>query len=255
MSLFDGSETNEIVIDPNKDYETELVGEGKKYKTNKDLARSRMEADAHIARIEREKKELLADFMKEREENVARARLEEIVNQLQTRMANGSSNELPEVKDEETANAFDPNKIDELISSRLTAAKQKEKEEANEAIVVGKLKEQFGSNYLTILKNHVDDLGLDQNDINLLARKSPKAFFKTLGLEEKSQSDSFSPPPRSQLRNDSFAPKTNERTWSWWQDVRKNKPDYYHSKEGSVLRSNDAVTLGSAFRDGDYSKI
>lgn len=41
-----------------KDLLSELVGEGKKYKTSEDLARSRLEADKHIAKIELENREL-----------------------------------------------------------------------------------------------------------------------------------------------------------------------------------------------------
>ena len=46
--------TMSTTIDPEKDYTAELVGEGKKFKDNKELARSKVESDLFISHLQKE---------------------------------------------------------------------------------------------------------------------------------------------------------------------------------------------------------
>ena len=50
------------VVDPNKNYLEELVGEGKKFKDPVALARSKVESDRHIAKLESELKAIRTDM-------------------------------------------------------------------------------------------------------------------------------------------------------------------------------------------------
>ena len=82
-TLLSGDQTPQI--DPNKDYLAELVGEGKKFKTDKDLARGKYEADLYVKTLERQLDELRNDHLKLREDYTARAKLEELLGQLEAK--------------------------------------------------------------------------------------------------------------------------------------------------------------------------
>jgi len=72
-------------IDPSKNYLAELVGEGKKFKTQEDLARGKAESDAYIKILEKRSDELRNDYLKLRDDYSSRAKLEEVVDQLTKR--------------------------------------------------------------------------------------------------------------------------------------------------------------------------
>jgi hypothetical protein len=241
-------------LDQNKDYLTELVGEGKKFKTPQDLARSKYEADSFIEVLKRQQDELRADYLKLREDNTAKAKLEELIGQLEAKQQQLASNNQPivtEVKDKPPT--FDPKQIESLVSSEILKLRASEKEENNFNQVKVKLTERFGNNYQSALKQQIDELGLSESDINALARKSPTAFYKTLGLDTPVQQETFQAPPRSNQRSDNFKPKGGEkRTWSFYQEMKRNDPKRYLDPKTNVQIHNDMMALGDEFKDGDY---
>src|SRR6266700_391496 len=85
-------------VDPDKDYFKELVGEGKKFKSPEDLARGKFESDQFIEILKKRQDEMRADYLKLREDNTAKAKLEDLIDQLSKK--NLASNEDTEVKEE-----------------------------------------------------------------------------------------------------------------------------------------------------------
>jgi hypothetical protein len=252
-SLFDDVETTTPIIDPNKNYFEELVGENKKFKDPVALARGKMEADILIESMKRENAELRSDFLKAKEETVASTKLQELIDQLNAKMLAASNSENNHNTNEgNNVPAFKAEDLDKAVEAKLNAFERQRKEQANFNEVQTKLKEQFGDSVGSVLSQKMTELGLDKEDIDALARKSPKGFFNTLGLSESTKVDPFAP-PKSQLRNDSFAPKTQDRTWSWWQDFRKKNPTLYHDPKHTSMRHSDLIRLGNAFKDGDFN--
>lgn len=242
-------EADPLQSDPNKNYYEELVGEGKKFKTNEDLAKSKYHADQTIEVFKRQMDELRADYMKLREENVAKAKLEELIDQMSAKQSNNSDN----TQAKELPPQLDLTKIENLVSSKIESEKIKDREQANFNVVKNKLTEQFGTNYAQTIKQRSAELGLSDEDVNALAKKSPAAFLKTFGLDQQQEQESFRSPPRSSQRNDNFAPKgNNKRTWSYYQEIYKANPQAYYDRKISAQMAKDAVELGEAFRDGDY---
>jgi hypothetical protein len=118
--------------------------------------------------------------------------------------------------------------------------------------VQDKLKERYGNNYQNSLKEQLVDLGITETELNEMARKQPKVLIKTLGLDVQPQTENFQSPPQSRQRTNQFGQTAPERTWSWYQNLKKSDPKAYFSKEITLQMHNDAQRLGEKFRDGDY---
>lgn len=234
--------------DDNKDYFSDLVGEGKKYPTPAELAKAYHHADTHIRMLEQSNDEIRAQLLEEKKDSQARATLQDLVRQLQGQGQQSTSNNEPTVK--EIEKPIDVNEIDKLVSNRIAALRTAEKEEANANVVVSKLKERFGDNYSGVVKQQIADIGLSEADFDALARKSPELIFRSLGLNE--TKESFSPPPRNQ----GFAPRgPTKKTWSYYQEMKKTNPNLYRDPKTTNEMTQAAIDLGDAFYDGDYNRF
>jgi hypothetical protein len=250
-SLINNTETPDdtIEIDPNKNYFEELVGDGKKFKDQEALAKSKFHADQTIELYKRRMDEQREDILNLRKEMNTKANLEDLLKKLDQSSA---SREITQSNE----NIQKPLQDDEeTFYNRIQSYERKKKADENFNTVKNKLTEQFGENYSAVLKQRSTELGLPIEDIDALARKSPTAFFRTLGLDQQPQQETFTTPPRSQQRRDNFAPSgRKERTWSYYQELKAKDPMLYYNPKIAVQMQQDAIELGEAFRDGDYYK-
>jgi hypothetical protein len=51
------------------------------------------------------------------------------------------------------------------------------------------------------------------------------------------------------MRSDSFAPKSDKRTYSYYENMRKTNPNLYLDPKISIQMDKDAQALGEAFFD------
>jgi hypothetical protein len=260
-TLFDQEST--IQIDPNKDYLSELVGEGKKFKSVEDLARGKFESDVYIDTLTRRQDEINKDYRRVLEESKTQAALKDMMKEYQSQFnpdriedartygTINRQNTQPVNDLENKAPIFDRNELRSLVSTELLEYQKGQKEKENFAIVQKKLHEQFGPNYQEVLRRTMDSLNLSTEDIDSLAKKSPAAFFNTLGLNQTKSSPNMAP-PRTQ-RNDSFSPQSNKkRTWSYYQDLKKQNPMAWTNPKIAVQMQEDHIALGDEFEDGDF---
>lgn len=239
-----------IEIDLNKNYFEELVGEGKKFKDQEALAKSKFHADQTIELYKRRMDEQREDILNLRKEMNAKANLEDLLKKLDT---NSTSRE--NTQSNENVQTSPPTLDDNTLFQKIEAYEAKKKARDNFDLVKKKLTETFGDNYSAVLKQRSNELGLPIEDIDALAHKSPTAFFRTLGLEQQQKQENFNTPPRSQQRQDNFAPTgRKERTWSYYQELKRKDPMIYYDPKIAVQMQQDAIDLGEAFRDGDYYK-
>jgi hypothetical protein len=253
-SLFNEDEVhNDPVIDPNKDYFSELVGEGKKYKDTVAAGRAIVEKDHFIDHIKRENNQLREDYMKLHEEYKAGAKLQELIDQLKAQQQASSDNlNANDVKD---STAFDPKQIESLVSSKLQEFEANKKEQENYNYVKEKLVERFGPNFKEALRQHSESLGMSPEYVDDLARKAPKALLSALGAEGTgSPRETFQSPPTSSVKT-AFSPKTEQRTWSYYQKLRRDHPKVYYDPKTQVQLHKDAMALGPAFEDGDWETL
>jgi hypothetical protein len=251
-TLLDGGDKPQI--DPAKNYVEELVGEGKKFKTVEDLARGKATSDDYIKTLETTLDEMRKDFLREREDNIAKTKLQELIDQMEMRQTN-SSNAETQAKELEQQKPFDMREIDSLVSNKLEQMKLSEKQEANFNTVRDKLKERYGDSYGSVIKQQIADLDISEEQLNQMARSNPKVLFRTLGLDQPAQRESFNAPPRSDVRSDTFSPNVQKRTWSYWQKMREEKPDLYFDPKSTVQRMKDYEELGPAFEDGNFKTL
>ncbi len=243
---------DENVLDQNKNYLEELVGDGKKFKSPEELAKGKATADHYIKTLETKLDELRNDYLAEKANSTATAKLQELIDQYEKKQL--ASNDTPLVNEVKNQPQFDPSMLDELVTKKIQETDRFKTEQSNYNTVQNKLKEQFGSNYGTVVKEQADTLGLTGDEVEAWARKSPEAFFRIMGLNQPKQ-ETFQAPPRSAQRNDNFAPQgAQKRTWSYYQNMKKTNPALYHDPKINVQMEKDALELGSAFEDGDFHK-
>jgi len=236
--------------DPNLDYLKELVGEGKKFKTDQDLAKGKWQSDQYIKTLEMQKDELRKDYLKLREDYEARAKLEELIDQMQKHQQPANSDYTPPAKVDKPG--IDPKDIESLVSNKILELETSKKNQENFNIVKKKAQERYGSNYQEVLKQHREHLGISEEFANNLALNNPNVFIKTFELDQRPP-DNFQSPPRSNLRSDNFNQKGNQkRTWTYYQELKKKDPRGYLSQPTQVQMHKDYEELGSAFEDGDF---
>lgn len=252
-SLFDDNSNTTPQIDPNKNYLEELVGDNKKFKSPEDLARGKAEADLYVDHLKRQLDEMREDTSRLREEYNAREKLQDLIDRLENNGGQSASSDDNLNANETNMKQRQEPDYDTLISAKLKEARQKEKEEENFSSVVNKLQERYGASYKQRFSEQAQELGLDRESAERMARTSPKAFFKTFGLDEEQRRDTFDAPVRNTQRGDSQLNKSvPKRTWSYYQNMRKTNPDLYHNPKTIAQMHKDRVELGDAFKDGDY---
>lgn len=253
-SLLDPNSTPQTKEDL-KDYYQELVGENKKFKTNEDLAKAKWKSDEYIRDLEKQKDELRTDMLRFREEAMAKANLQELIDRYD--QARQNSQEQPPQRTEDTQRqpTFDPKAIEEMVTQKLQEVEATRTAKQNLDSVKAKLTEEFGANYQATLQNQINTLGLTPAFVDDLASRSPSALYKLLGIGAQQQTkDNFLSPPQSVQRTDSFSPSgSNKRTWKFYQEMKRSNPTLYYDPKTSVQIHNDRIALGDAFKDGDYS--
>lgn len=246
MNILEQDTTDQVVIDENKKYYDDLVGEGKKFKDNEALARSKFEADSYIEILKKRQDELRDDYLKMREEVMAKAKLEELISQLDKKSA------VQEPSDNMTTVKPELPDLDKLFSDKITQHELSKKKEANLQAVKEKLIERFGKNYQNTVKQQIEDLGISEDVFNQMAQNYPNMVYKSLGLDQPLKTEGFQAPPRSSFQGPPQSGK-KERTWSYYQELKRTDPKLYYNPKIANQMQEDYQRLGAAFEDGDFN--
>lgn len=243
--LFSQDQNNTPEIDPNKNYLEELVGDGKKFKSPEDLARGKYEADNYIQILQRRFDELREDNERIRGESAAKARLEEILDKLDSQFHKTDDRDITDNANNEVK-PFDPKEIESLFEKKITERETQLKQQNNFNQVRDRLKEHYGENYTAVLEDQIQSLGLTKEFFNDLAKNHPTVLFKTLGLDQK-PNQQFVSAPRGSVNFKPTAPK--KRTYSYYQNMRKENPTLYFDRKTTIQMHEDAQEQGQAFFD------
>lgn len=222
-----------------------------KDKSPEDLLKAKIESDLYIKTLERQKDEFRTDYLKIAEENKAQAKLQELLDRIEARSTN---TEPPATREEHVEKPFDATQLDSLISSKFNEIETSRKNQSNFQQVQSRLKEEFGDNFQPVLQERMNQLGLTTEEINNLAMRSPTAFYNMIGMGQQKQ-EGFQAPPRNNQRSDSFAPKVKQRTWSYYQNLKKTDPTAYWNPKTQVQMHKDSSEMGSSFEDGDFNAL
>jgi len=232
-----------------------LVGEGKRYDSPEAVARAKVFADDHIKRLETENKQLRDDYTRAREENIAKAKLEDLLDQIQGRR-NEPPVQSPEPKQTEEK-AIDYRQIESLIENKFKQAEVTRIYNQNLQSVQQKLVERFGPDYVSHYKQEIDSLGLSKEDADNMARRNPTAFLKMLGVDQpKPVQQQYQPP----VRNTTSAPNPalpvvpEKRNWDWYENLRKTNRSEYLSQKTQLQMLQDRMEQGDAFESSSFDR-
>lgn len=241
MTLFD---PDDPVVDPNKDYLTELVGDDKKFKSPQELARAKAEADAFIERLKTEAAGLRSELQ-------TRMKLEEAVEKLQSKQTPPSSEQEPKAHEQGSKPALTPEELEVLIQKTLEQNNQKTQRQRNVEAVEQALKEAFGPTYRRTVTEQAKKLGLGEDFLTSLAADQPAAFLKLLDVQKQPEVNSTAvTPPRSSF-NDAMGwkPGDNVKRQSFYNKMRKTDPSRYWSVSVQNEIHREAQRQGETFFD------
>jgi hypothetical protein len=233
--------------DPTKDYFTELVGEGKKFKDEKALAFSKVMSDNHISNIESENARLRGELSKQ-------VTLQDLLTEVQRVTKSPEHSGAPPPPLEGTQ--LSPEELDKRMSALLEAklpsvATQVEKQnraKQNVQSVVDTLEKVWGKDYTQKLESEMKRLELGPDFIKTLAAERPKALLKLVGVEEKSEGN---PPVFSGTVSTSGlgSSVTGEKTMSYYNKMKKDNKTLYDSPAIQLEKYNQALKLREKFFD------
>lgn len=246
----DDGNNSPIVVDPNKDYLSEYVGEGKKFKTPADLAKAKAHSDAFIERLQREQAAL-------RNELNTRVKIEELMDRMSTgKDTNGNTSQGTQTSGEgghegTAPKNLSPEDIEKVVEQRLAKREQEARVTSNVQAVKDRLKAEYGDNFANELADRTAQLGLTREFVADIAKREPRALFALLGLDAQpkanQQNDIFSTPPRGSFNTAGFGIKDTEKKFADFEKIRKEDPTRYWSTQVQNELHKQAAKLGERF--------
>lgn len=211
-----------LTVDPDKDYYSELVGEGRKYKDKAAWDRSKIEGDLHIARIEDEQRRLRAEL-------ATRIDYESFLTELRKSPLSGQQGNRPADPPTDQTPSLTTEAIERLLEQKLKQREQEMSAEQNFNLVDKKLSESWGPHYAQRLKQQAQELGVSEQFIKNVAAANPKALYRLVGIDETPKRDnSFQAPPKNEF-SFSGTPSTTKRGDSYYEAIRKSDPKLFFS--------------------------
>jgi len=245
---------NRPLIDPNKNYLEELVGDGKKFRSHEDLARGKAESDLFIAKLLQEKKEALEELNK-------RLTVEDLLSRLENKGTPPvTQNQFNQNGNAASGDQNAPNSnlnLDEIkaaVKAELERDVVNAKREANVNNVNAKMTELYGDQAPAVLRRKAQELGVSIDYLRGIAADSPALFLKTIEeapVAQPQKPSIFNAPPQGV--NTGALPKTptygNHKPRSYYENLKKTNPKEYFSPKTAVQEHKDAVALGVNFFD------
>lgn len=172
------------IFDPNtkplepKDLIAELVGEGKKYKTVDELARSRLEADIHIAKVEKENKEM-------RDKLAGAKSIEDVLEAVKAKSVSAEENPDNKVVEKAT-NSMTPEQVAKIVAEQVTGLRTREQKETNLAKANAEMVKLYGDKAQEVYQKEANTPEL-QRVYRELAETNPEKFVALFHKPESKQ--------------------------------------------------------------------
>lgn len=222
---------------------SQLVGEGKKYKSVEDLAKSRVEADNFIEQLKREQAELREDL---EAKNAALEKAKSVDDALDSlKREHQDSSQHQEGLDEET--------LAKLIDTRLDERTEAEKRSDNKRVVNEALIKRFGeqSKADAYIAAKAQEIGTPISEMKEISQKNPEMFFRILGIDPNSQGGS-GVPAGQQHNSESVLARSGEAgpkhgTYEYYKAIRKSNPKAYYNPKLQNEMMESRKKLGEAF--------
>lgn len=217
--------TTETPTTDNQGIVSQLVGEGKKFKTVDDLARGKLEADIYVESL----KKKLADSEAERAKLInTDEKFNQVLQQLeQNKQAPSQGNtQVP---------ALGASDIADIVRNQMTLAEQQKTAEQNIATTNSRLNELFGDKAKEVVVSKAKALGISMADLQIISAKSPNAFLTMIGAAESTPKTSNSSPTGTVNTAADFSPGIKAGTKEYYVELRKKDPKFYEKYMPEIM--------------------
>ena len=230
---------------PQDSFVQKLVeAKGDNWKDPEVLAKGKIEADGYIQKLEEQLTNMREDLSKQ---DYAKDLLE----QLQTKAADpiNAKNAMPNNDTGGTSEGnTNPNLSEEdlksLVERTLTERDKDYVVKQNLNLVNEEMEKSYGTDASAKIQNKAKELGLTIERMQEIAAESPNAFFNLIGEPKKD----FKPMVEGSVRTEGVNMQaSNERDWSYYQNLRRDNRSLYYSPKIQRQLIEDKGRLGSKF--------
>lgn len=237
------SQTQETAI-PENPFET-LVGEGKRYKTQDELAKAAYEKDRFIEQLKSENKEAADKIAEDQKQLLKLQTVEEIYKSLKTGNTPPVEPKTTQTN-EGTPPAISEVDIEKLLEDKLKNFENQKSAQQNLNDVNQVLGQKFGNNASEVVKQRAGELGMSLDELRSMASSKPKAFLSLVGATEvKTQSGQPFSTPTSTVNQSNTNP--NKRNSAYYEKLKNDNPSLYFSNTTRAQKLKDALALGDDF--------
>lgn len=234
MSYFNGEDQSSAPAPEaqTEDFLSKVVSlKGEQWKDPSTLAKGYLMAQEFIEQLKKEKAELAEKASKE---EYSKQLLDSIQNQSKPTQA-VQSNTTPA-----------PNESDlrALIDQTLTARERQSTAKQNLDTANKKLEELFGTEAAKAVEAKRLELGLSKERLQEIASESPSAFLTLIGDPAPKQDNRT---VKGSVNTTTFTANPSERTFQYYQKIRKENPKLYASSQIQNAMFEDRLRLGDRF--------
>lgn len=246
--------TDELNVDngaptpPVADPLQELVGEGKKFKSIDDLAKSKVEADRFIDKLKSEN-DALRKLVKDSERTTQMTSAIERLLASVTKSEDESSNQpaapspAPVTIPDVTAKAISAEDVVKIVH----AVEEQRRMAANEQQALGNLSKKYGEKAEEVLASRAAELGMDKGMLVDMARRNPKAFARLIGEDSQTSITGAPVSPRNSAAVMGNNPgNSSVRNAAYYENLKKTMgaKKFILDRSLQVQMHNDMVALG-----------
>lgn len=213
---------------------TDLIGEGRKYKSMDDALRSIPHAQTHISRLEQELSELKEDLGK-------RMNAEEALNKILEARKSSDVQEHPPAD-------ITPDALKDLVKSTYKEISDDEKKAHNITEVSKRVIAAWGDKANATLDSKAAELGVSVAFLQDTASHSPQAFYNLIGLNSVPKQEN--PSARQSSVNTAGFEGTGmvqPYSYKWYQQMRKDDPKAYYMPKVQLEMHRRAAEQGDDF--------
>lgn len=218
--------------DTPKDLISELVGDGKKYKTVEELARGRLEADVHIARLETEAKDL-------REKVAKAASVEDVLAAVKANAA--SAKDTPDPKDTPaTGVSLTAEQVAKIVAEQVTGLRTKEVRDANRLKANAEMVKLFGEKAQEVYLKEASTPEL-QAVLKELAEVNPDKFVAMFTPKDVKSQDLDKGGKNTAALNLTQLGTLQQGTQAYYAELRRKEPKKYYSPAVQLQMHKEAL--------------
>lgn len=200
---------------------SQLVGEGKKFKTIDDLAKGKLEADLYVEQL---KKKLETSEAERTKLGGNDEKFSQILQELEQRKATPPQGNIQ-------VPVLGQDEIETLVRNQMTAIESERTSQQNLDSTNAKLKQLFGDKAKAYVESKAKELGIDMQRLQSLSAESPSAFFTLVGISDTKPKVPNAPITGSVNTESNFNQNHQTGTKEYYNNLRRTmKPGDYYTK-------------------------